>query len=67
VCKGGIKAMPGIYVSNKSKQKILAKIKDMELHKWRKPLETIADAINPVIRGIMAYYQKFYNGAFRIV
>jgi group II intron reverse transcriptase/maturase len=67
VCKGGIKAMPGIYVSNKSKQKILAKLRDMELHKWRKPLEEIARAINPVIRGIMAYYQKFYSGALRSI
>lgn len=67
VCKGGIKAMPGIFVSSKSKQKIQAKLKAMELHKRRKPLEEIARAINPVIRGMMEYYQKFYSGALRSI
>ncbi|MBK8735938.1 MAG: hypothetical protein IPL98_08570 [Saprospiraceae bacterium] len=39
----------------------------MEIHKWRKPLEEISKALNPVIRGIINYYHKFENGSMRSV
>ena len=39
----------------------------MEIYKWRKPLEEISKALNPVIRGIINYYHKFENSSMRRV
>lgn len=65
--KGTIKAMPGIFVSRKSKMSIVQKFKDMVIHKRRKPLEVIARMVNPVARGIINYYHKFHNKDMRVV
>jgi group II intron reverse transcriptase/maturase len=59
IYKGRIKAVPGIFVSQKSKKSITQKFRDMNIHKWRTSLEHIAQRINPVIRGIINYYHKF--------
>jgi len=59
-CKdGGIRAMPSIFVSRKSKNGIMQKFRDMNIHKWPTSLEHIAQRINPVIRGIINFYHKF--------
>ena len=60
--KGKIKRMVNTYVSKKSKKSILEKFKALEIHKRRKPLELIAKELNPVIRGIINYYHKFWDG-----
>ena len=52
-------ALPGIFVSQKSKSGIMRKFREMNIHKWRTKLEHIAKAINPVIRGIINYFHKF--------
>jgi group II intron reverse transcriptase/maturase len=52
-------ALPGIFVSRKSKTGIMEKFKAMNIHKWRTTLERIAQRINPVLRGIISYYHKF--------
>jgi group II intron reverse transcriptase/maturase len=65
--KGKTKAMPGIFVSQKSKTSIMQKIKKMNIHKRRKTLEEIAREINPVIRGIINYYHKFWEYDMRLV
>ena len=57
--KVGIMAMPGIFVSQKSKTGIMQKFAKMKIHKWRTKLEQIAERINPVISGIINYYHKF--------
>ena len=57
--KDRIKAIPGIFVSRKSKTSIMQKFRVMNIHKWRKSLKHIAQAINPVIRGIINYYHKW--------
>jgi len=57
--KEKIKAVPGIFVSQKSKNGIMEKIRAMNIHKRRTTLEHIAQAINPVISGIINYYHKF--------
>jgi group II intron reverse transcriptase/maturase len=57
--KDKIKAVPGIFVSQKSKTSIMDKFRAMNIHKWRTSLEHIAHRINPVIRGIINYYHKF--------
>jgi len=52
-------ALPGIFVSQKSKISIMQKFREMNIHKWRKSLEHIAKTINPVIRSIISYFHKF--------
>jgi hypothetical protein len=39
----------------------------MKIHKWRKSIEEVASALNPVIRGVMNYYCKFYSSHTRDV
>ena len=65
--KGTIKAIPGIFVSQKSKSGILQKFQDMAIHKRRRPLEEIARTVNPVARGIINYYHKFQRNELRRV
>ena len=57
--KGKLKAVPGIFVSQKAKTSIMQKFREMNIHKWRTSLEHIAKSINPVIRGIVNYYHEF--------
>jgi group II intron reverse transcriptase/maturase len=64
-CKTGVKAMPSISVSKKSKKSILEKFRSMEIHKRRKPIEEIAKDLNKVIRGLINYYHKFENYSMR--
>jgi len=64
-CKGKIIAFPGIFVSQKSKNGIMQKFRDMNIHKWRGKLEHIAQSINPVIRGIINYYHKWQRNDMR--
>jgi group II intron reverse transcriptase/maturase len=63
--KEKIKAIPGIFVSQKSKTTIMQKFREMKIHKWRTTLEHIAQKINPVIRGIINYYHKFRKSDMR--
>jgi group II intron reverse transcriptase/maturase len=63
--KGKIKAIPGIFVSQKSKTGIMQKFREMNMHKWRTSLKRIAQRINPVIRGIINYYHKFQRNDMR--
>ena len=45
----------------------MEKFKQLNIHKWRKPLEGIAKEINPIVRGIINYYHKFWEGDMRTV
>lgn len=65
--KKGTKSIPCICVSQKSKASIMEKFKLMKLHKRRKTLEEIAKEINPVLRGIINYYHKFWKDDMRFV
>jgi hypothetical protein len=65
--KGKIKAIPGIFVSQKAKNSIMEKLQTMNIHKWRTKFEQIAKKINPVIRGIINYYLKFRKNDLRWV
>jgi group II intron reverse transcriptase/maturase len=61
-CKDNVvRGLPFILVSQKSKASIMAKFREMHIHKRRTSLEHIAQAINPVIRGIINYYHKFHR------
>jgi group II intron reverse transcriptase/maturase len=59
--------LPGTFVSNKSKTAIRKKFKEWEIHKRRKPLVELARELNPTIRGLIAYFHKFWNGGMRPV
>jgi len=62
---GKVKSIPSICISQKSKTSILQKFKAMNLHKRRKSLEEIAKEINPILRGIINYYHKFWKDDMR--
>lgn len=64
---GKVKSIPSINVSRKSRISIMAKFKEMNLHKRRKHLEAIAKEINPVIEGIINFYHKFWKDDMRQV
>lgn len=53
--------MVSSFMSTKSKTSVLAKFSSIPIHKWRKPLETIAQKLTPVIQGVLNYYGKFWT------
>lgn len=48
-------------MSTKSQSNVLEKIGNMSIHKYRKPIEKIAEKLNPILRGVINYYCKFSN------
>jgi RNA-directed DNA polymerase len=60
--KGKSLLMPATFISAGSKKTVLQKFKAMAIHKWRKPLKEVAKALTPVIRGIINYYHRFWDG-----
>lgn len=65
--KSGVKSIPSIFVSQKSKNSLMEKFKTLNIHKRRKTIEEIAKEINPVLRGIINYYHKFRKSDIRNV
>jgi RNA-directed DNA polymerase len=63
----GHKLMVSSFMSTKSKTGVLAKFKSFHIHKWRKPIEEIADKLKPVIQGVINYYCKFWTTHTRYV
>jgi len=55
------KLMVSNFMSTKSKTRVLEKFKSFHIHKWRKPIEEIAQKLKPVIQGVMNYYCKFWT------
>lgn len=68
-CKteGRNRLLPGIFISKKSEVRIMAKFKAMQIHKRRGKLESLAQKLRPIIRGIINYYGKFSTGHLRTV
>ena len=58
----GMKVMVSGFMSRKSKTNVLAKLRGFQIHKWRKPIEVIAEKLKPVIQGVINYYGKFWTG-----
>jgi RNA-directed DNA polymerase len=54
--------MPATFISAGSKRTVGSKFRAMGIHKRRKPLKDVAKALTPVIRGIINYYHKFWDG-----
>lgn len=65
--KSGVKSIPSIFVSQKSKNSMMEKFRTLNIHKRRKTIEEIAREINPVLRGIINYYHKFRQSDIRNV
>ena len=59
--------MPSMFISRKSRTRILSKFRELNIHKRRKPIEEIAKELNPIIRGIINYYCKFSVGHTRYI
>ncbi len=66
-CKDKARLLPGLYVSQKSKTSAYKKFRELAIHKWRKPIREIAKVINPIVRGISNYYEKFWKGMMSYV
>lgn len=57
--KAGCRLMPRSVISKKSVSSVLDKFKS--IHKRRKSIDELAKELNPVIRGVMNYYCKFWS------
>ena len=67
IIRGRTMLIPGIYTSKKSRIGILAKFRELNIHKRRKPLEALAGDLRPIIQGIINYYCKFSKGCTRFI
>lgn len=65
--KGGRRLLPGIFVSNNAKKAIREKFRQMDIHKRRISLRELAQQLNPIIRGLINYYHKFWQAGMRQV
>lgn len=59
VKSGGCRILPRSVISRESITSVLAKFKS--IHKRRVSIEALARELNPVIRGVMNYYCKFWS------
>ena len=60
--KVGLKLMTTSVMSRKSISSALEKFSAMKIHKMRNGIEKVSAKLTPIIRGIMNYYCKFWNG-----
>lgn len=58
----GLKLMTTSVISSTSITSVLRKFRTMKIHKMRGSIERVSFRLTPVIRGIMNYYCKFWNG-----
>jgi RNA-directed DNA polymerase len=60
--KDRVLVVPSIFISTKSRSSLLRKFKEWHIHKRRTPIESIAQYLKPLIRGVMNYFHKFSSG-----
>jgi RNA-directed DNA polymerase len=60
--KDKVRVVPSIFISTKSRSGLLQKFKELNIHKRRKPIESMANYLRPIIRGVMNYFHKFSSG-----
>jgi len=53
------KLMPKATMSRQSKSSVFEKLRKMQIHKIRKPIEKLAEELRPVLQGVINYYCKF--------
>jgi RNA-directed DNA polymerase len=61
----GHKLLITVFMSQQSMSSVQKKFRRMELHKWRKPVEELARALNPITRGVINYYCKLWSSHTR--
>lgn len=59
--------LPSMFMSRKSKNAVMEKFRKLKIHKRRKPLETLAKELRPIIQGVMNFYCKFSSSHTRDV
>lgn len=59
--KTGCRLLPKSCISTKSVSSVLEKFRVLRIHRWRKSIEELSRELNPVIRGVMNYYCKFWS------
>jgi len=59
--KKGFRLMITSFISTKSKSAVMERFQQMQIHKWRKSITVLAEALNPIIKGVINYYCKFWN------
>jgi RNA-directed DNA polymerase len=57
----GHRLLVTMFMSQKSITSVQEKFRSMELHKWRKSVEELARALNPITRGVINYYCKWWS------
>ncbi|PTX10520.1 group II intron reverse transcriptase/maturase [Pontibacter mucosus] len=57
----GMRLMVSHFISTKSISSVLHKLSRMHIHRWRKPLEEVAQVLRPVIQGVINYYCRFWS------
>ena len=62
---GKMMLMTSMFMSRKSKNSVMEKFKELNIHKRRKPIEVIASELRPIIQGIINYYCKFSSNHTR--
>jgi RNA-directed DNA polymerase len=60
--KDRVLVVPSIFISTKSRSSLLRKFKEWHIHKRRTAIESIANYLKPLIRGVMNYFHKFSSG-----
>lgn len=64
---GRLLLLPGTFASQKSKKAIREKFRELEIHKRRMPINELARKLNPIIRGLINYFHKFWHAGMRDV
>jgi RNA-directed DNA polymerase len=57
----GLRIMISSFMSNKSMSAVMEKFRKKRIHKWRKSIKYLAEELNPIIRGVINYYCKFWH------
>ena len=65
-CKG-YQLLVSSFISTQSVSKVLDKFNKLKIHKWRKSIEKLSEALKPIIRGVMNYYCKFWSSHTRYI
>ena len=61
----GHKLLITVFMSQTSMSSVQEKLRKLQLHKWRKPVEQLAKVVNPITRGVIGYYCKLWSSHTR--
>jgi RNA-directed DNA polymerase len=61
----GHKLLITVFMSQTSMSSVQQKFRRLKLHKWRKPVEELSRALNPITRGVINYYCNIWSSHTR--